>query len=87
MAQMSVLRVDHPDIEEFITAKQNTTELTAFNISIGVTDMFMEAVRDDHGFNLVFEGQVYKTINARALWDKIMRATWDWAEPKHNWAL
>ena len=80
-AQMGVLRVDHPDIEEFITAKQNETELTAFNISIGVTDKFMQAVKNKEDFELIFEGKVYKTIYAPALWEKIMRTTWDWAEP------
>lgn len=80
-AQMGVLRVDHPDIEEFITAKQNETELTAFNMSIGITDAFMEAVISKGTFDLVFEGKVYSTIDANALWDKIMRGTWDWAEP------
>lgn len=80
-AQMGVLRVDHPDIEEFLTAKQNGTELTAFNMSIGVTDKFMKAVEECGDFDLVFEGKVYSTINACALWEKIMRGTWDWAEP------
>lgn len=80
-AQMGVLRVDHPDIEEFITAKQNSTALTAFNMSIGVTDKFMEAVIAKGTFDLVFEGKVYSTIDANALWNKIMRGTWDWAEP------
>ena len=82
-AQMGVLRVDHPDIEEFITAKRNSDKLTGFNISVGVTDKFMEALTSDVGddFDLVFEGQVYKTISARSLWDTIMDSTWDWAEP------
>jgi len=80
-AQMGVLRVDHPDIEEFIRAKQNSTNLTAFNISIGVTDEFMEAVRNEATFNLVFEGRIYKTVNAKNLWEEIMRSTWEWAEP------
>jgi len=80
-AQMGVLRVDHPDIEEFVEAKTNEDKLTAFNISVGVTDTFMDAVKVDGMFDLVFEGRVYKTIRARPLWDKIMRATWDWAEP------
>ena len=80
-AQMGVLRVDHPDIEEFVRAKQNEDKLRAFNISIGITDDFMEAVRNDQQFNLVFDGQIHKTIRARALWEEIMRATWDWAEP------
>ena len=80
-AQMGVLRVDHPDIEYFIRAKNNSTELTQFNISVGVTDKFMEAVKADEDFNLEFEGRVYKTVSARALWDDILRSTWDWAEP------
>ncbi len=80
-AQMGVLRIDHPDIEEFIEAKTNSTELTKFNISIGVTDEFMEAVIKGKDFELKFNGQVYKRVDAQYLWDKVMRATWDWAEP------
>lgn len=80
-AQMGCLRVDHPDIEEFVTAKCNSHTLTNFNISVLVTDSFMEAVKSNGNFDLVFNGRVYKTISARGLWDKIMRATWDWAEP------
>ena len=80
-AQMGCLRVDHPDIMEFITAKTNSDRLTQFNISVLVTDKFMEAVKSDTTFDLVFEGKVYETIRARSLWDSILRATWDWAEP------
>ena len=80
-AQMGVLPVHHPDIEKFIRAKNNSTELTQFNISVGVTDEFMSAVKEDTDFDLVFEGTVYKTVKARALWDDILRSTWDWAEP------
>ena len=80
-AQMGVLRVDHPDIEEFIRAKNNSTELTQFNISVGVTDSFMQAVKHDQDFDLVFGGRTYKTVKAKALWDDILRSTWDWAEP------
>lgn len=80
-AQMGVMRVDHPDIEKFIRAKNNSTDLTQFNISVGVTDSFMEAVKSDSDFDLVFEDRVYKTVSARALWDDILRSTWDWAEP------
>ena len=80
-AQMGVLRVDHPDIEEFIHAKQNTDKLTGFNISIAVTDEFMEAVRDRRDFHLRWGGEVYKTVDAANLWEAIMRSTWDWAEP------
>ena len=78
---MAVLRVDHPDIELFIHAKQNSTELTAFNISIGVTDEFMEAVREDKEFTLRFCGEERGKILARPLWEQIMRSAWDWAEP------
>ena len=80
-AQMGVLRIDHPDIEQFIEAKTNQTELTKFNISIGVTDEFMEAVTKGTEFELRFNDQVYKRVDAQYLWDKVMRATWDWAEP------
>ena len=80
-AQMGVLRVDHPDIEEFIRAKQNTNHLTNFNVSIGITDAFMEAVEKNEGFDLVWNGKKYRTINALNLWNEIMRSTWDWAEP------
>lgn len=80
-AQMGVLRVDHPDIEEFIRAKQNADQLTGFNISVAVTDGFMEAVRDDKEFPLVFGGTTYKVVWARALWEMLMRSTYDWAEP------
>lgn len=80
-AQMGVLRVDHPDIEEFIAAKNNSDNLTQFNISVGVTSEFMEAVINDEPFDLSFEGRVYKTVSAKNLWDSILRSTWDWAEP------
>ncbi len=82
-AQMGVLRVDHPDIEEFVSAKRNSDRLTGFNISVGITDKFMEALTnpDDSSFDLVFEHKVYKTICAKKLWDQIMESTWDWAEP------
>ena len=80
-AQMGVLRVDHPDIEEFIEAKTNLDHLTAFNVSVGCTDEFMQAVVDDTDFELKFNNRVYKVVQARYLFDKIMRNTWDWAEP------
>ena len=80
-AQMGVMRVDHPDIEEFIEAKTNETEYTKFNLSVAVTDEFMKAVVKGGEFDLKFNDRVYKRVDARYLWDKIMRATWDWAEP------
>ncbi len=80
-AQMGVLRVDHPDIEEFIHAKQNQTKLTGFNMSIAVTDKFMECLKTGEPFPLTWGGEVYKEVDAEALWETIMRSTWDWAEP------
>ena len=80
-AMMGVLRVDHPDIEKFIEAKTNDTNLTAFNISVAITDEFMTAVKLGTDFELKFNGVVHKRVNASKLYDKIMRATWDWAEP------
>ena len=79
---MGVLRVDHADIYEFIRAKRNSDKLAGFNVSVGVTDSFMEALdAEDDSFDLVFEGKTYKTISANELWDEIMLSTWDWAEP------
>lgn len=80
-AQMGVLRVDHPDIEEFINAKQNLSRLRHFNVSVAITDEFMRAVQADTDFNLIFDGQIYKTVKARQLWDLLMRSTYDFAEP------
>lgn len=80
-AQMGVLRVDHPDIEEFIHSKTRLDKLTNFNISVGITDEFMIAVGQDIEFDLKWGGRVYDTIRARHLWNLIMRNTWNWAEP------
>lgn len=80
-AQMGVLRVDHPDIVEFIHAKQNEEKLKGFNLSIGVTDEFMHALKDGAPFALRWGGEEFGTIDARNLWEMIMRSTWDWAEP------
>lgn len=80
-AMMGVMRVDHPDIEEFIDAKRTPGELTQFNISVAITDEFMTALKEDTTFDLIFDGIVFKTIKARYLWDKIMRSTWSHAEP------
>ena len=93
-AQMGVLRVDHPDIEAFIAAK-DSGKLTNFNISVGVTEAFMQAVEADADFELVHavpakgevqkqngEGKfIYRTVRARDLWKKIIVSTYDHAEP------
>ena len=78
---MGVIRIDHPDIEQFITAKNNSDRLTGFNISVGVTDKFMQYLDAGKPFPLEFEGKVYKEVDPVALWDMIMRSTYDWAEP------
>ncbi|MDD7973302.1 adenosylcobalamin-dependent ribonucleoside-diphosphate reductase [Roseinatronobacter alkalisoli] len=80
-AMMATMRCDHPDIEEFITAKQDAARLRMFNLSVLVTDAFMQAVADDSAWNLQFDGRVYHTVQARDLWNRIMRATYDYAEP------
>ena len=97
-AQMGVLRCDHPDIETFIHAKDRG-DLTNFNISVGVTDVFMQAVEADGEIELVHKAEpgpaqkaagahqspegpwIYRKVSARSLWDQIMRATYDHAEP------
>jgi ribonucleoside-diphosphate reductase alpha chain len=94
-AQMGILRIDHPDIEEFIVAKRTKGRWNNFNVSVAVTDAFMTAVRDDREWHLHHPakpwntddkylsavGWVYKTVRARALWDKIMQSAYDFAEP------
>jgi len=80
-AQMGVMRVDHPDIEEFVNAKHDNTTLTGFNISVAITDEFMEAVAAGSSFKLRFGGEVYNEVDAQELWEQIMRSTFDWAEP------
>ncbi|MCZ7558864.1 MAG: adenosylcobalamin-dependent ribonucleoside-diphosphate reductase [Burkholderiaceae bacterium] len=94
-AQMGVMRVDHPDVEEFINAK-NDGSLSNFNMSVAVTDAFMRAVEADGSFDLVHAVQpfdatghgqrvdgawIYRSVRARDLWDQIMRSTYDHAEP------
>ncbi len=105
-AMMATLRCDHPDIEEFISAKQDSNELRNFNLSVLVTDELINAIQNDEDWQLVFPishddnkdqhqtvmrqwsgdvtpspCRVVKTINAKALWEKIMHATYEYAEP------
>ena len=80
-AMMATMRCDHPDIEDFIAAKRQPGRLRNFNLSVLATDPFMQAVQDDAEWPLLFGGRVYKTLRARALFDSITRATYDYAEP------
>ena len=80
-AMMATLRCDHPDIEAFIDAKRQPGRLRMFNLSVLVTDAFMAAVEDDRAWELVFDGVTHRSVAARELWDKIMRATYAHAEP------
>ncbi len=80
-AMMATMRCDHPDIEAFITAKSDSARLRMFNLSVLVTDAFLDAVKADDPWELVFGGKVYHTVPARDLWNRIMRATYDYAEP------
>jgi ribonucleoside-diphosphate reductase alpha chain len=80
-AMMATLSCDHPDIEAFIEAKQEPGRLRMFNLSVLVSDAFMEAVKTNAPWELKFDGIGYKSLPARDLWDRIMRATYAYAEP------
>lgn len=88
-AQMLVMRIDHPDIEAFIRAKQVSDQsipydmrpLRGFNMSIAVTDEFMDCLKKDKPFALRFGGKVYREVDPKPLWEMVMRGTYDWAEP------
>jgi ribonucleoside-diphosphate reductase alpha chain len=80
-AMMATLRCDHPDIEAFVEAKREAGRLRMFNLSVLATDAFMKAVAEDAPWRLVFGGVHYRTLRARDLWDRIMRATYAYAEP------
>jgi ribonucleoside-diphosphate reductase alpha chain len=80
-AMMATLRCDHPDIEAFIEAKRDKDRLRNFNLSVLVTDKFMDAVKNDGPWDLVFDKRVYRTVSARGLWDRIMASTYAYAEP------
>ena len=80
-AMMGTMRCDHPDIEEFIAAKADAQRLRNFNLSVLVTDAFVAAVKEDADWPLSFGGKVFRTVRARTLWQTIMQATYDYAEP------
>ena len=80
-AMMGCLRIDHPDIEAFIDAKRDPGRLRNFNLSVLVTDAFMDALDADADWPLVFGGQVVRTVRAGDLWRRLMQATYDAAEP------
>lgn len=85
-AMMATMRVDHPDIEAFIEAKRDPLKLRMFNLSVLITDDFMEAVKNGDAWRLHFENRrgetlMEKWVEARDLWKKIMRNTYDFAEP------
>src|ERR1700757_4350931 len=80
-AMMATLACDHPDIEAFVDAKRTTGRLSMFNLSVLASDAFMDAVKADRDWDLKFGGTVFKTLRARDLWDRIMRSTYETAEP------
>ncbi|MEE8535657.1 MAG: LAGLIDADG family homing endonuclease, partial [Kiloniellales bacterium] len=80
-AMMGTLRCDHPDIEAFIDAKRDSGRLRMFNLSVLITDAFMQAVKEDAPWELSFGGTAYRVVRARELFDRIMRATYEFAEP------
>ena len=98
-AQMGVLRIDHPDVHEFITAKRTPGRWNNFNVSVGVSDAFIHAVQNNAPWELVHKARpgaallaqgahqradglwVYATVQARELWDTIMKSAYDFAEP------
>ncbi len=82
-ANMGILRVDHPDIMEFVTCKDDTTKITNFNISVAVTDKFMEAVDRDEPYDLIHPktGKVTGQLRARMVWERIIHGAWKTGEP------
>jgi ribonucleoside-diphosphate reductase alpha chain len=82
-ANMGILRVDHPDIEEFIMCKDDPSQVTNFNLSVGIVDGFIKAVRDDADWSLIdpAHNNVTKVLKARTLWDLIIHQAWKNGEP------
>jgi ribonucleoside-diphosphate reductase alpha chain len=80
-ANMGILRVDHPDIMEFIAFKKEEGKLSNFNLSVGLNDAFMNALKEEDDFNLIFNGKVRKTVKAKEIWDAIVDGAWKNGEP------
>ena len=81
-ANMQTLRIDHPDIEKFISIKMNDINMVKYsNISVLLTHEFMEAVENDSDFDLKYEGKVYNTVKAKELWETIIDCAHSSAEP------
>ncbi len=82
-ANMGILRVDHPDILEFISCKNNTAEITNFNISVGITEAFMKAVENDEDYELIDPStkQVTNKLNAKTVFAAIVQSAWQTGEP------
>ena len=80
-AMMGCLAIGHPDIEAFIDAKRDPARLRNFNLSVLVSDAFMAALGADGDWPLEFAGRIYRTVRARELWERLMRSTYDCAEP------
>ncbi|MBD3280132.1 adenosylcobalamin-dependent ribonucleoside-diphosphate reductase [Candidatus Dojkabacteria bacterium] len=78
---MGILRIDHPDIEKFISAKQDYSQLTNFNISVAITDKFVQALKQDKDFKLEFEGKVYKKVDPKKLLREINESIHRSGEP------
>lgn len=83
LGSMAILNVDHPDIEEFISSKDDLRAISHYNISVGVSDKFMTAVKEDLDWDLVdpSDGNVYKTLRARDLFEKIAKHAWKSGDP------
>ncbi|MBL0938138.1 MAG: vitamin B12-dependent ribonucleotide reductase [Gemmatimonadaceae bacterium] len=82
-ANMGILRVDHPDVLEFINCKEDLTKITNFNISVGVTTKFMDALKANASYDLIDPGtgKVTGQLNARDVWDKMILGAWRTGEP------
>lgn len=80
-ANMGILNVSHPDIEEFINLKKEDETVSNFNISIGITDDFLQAVKEDKEWNLIFKEKIYKTVKAKDIWNLLINNAWENGEP------